>query len=57
MQLKAADEQMTKLRNDISAAEARIGPAQQSRDNLLAQRDAMRQTQLASEGAKQQELK
>jgi hypothetical protein len=57
MQLKAADEQMTKLRSHISAAEARIGPALQSRDNLLAQRDAMRQTQLESEGAKQQELK
>jgi hypothetical protein len=57
MQLKAADEQMTKLRGDISAAEARIGPAMQSRDNLLAQRDAMRQTALASDGAKQQELK
>jgi hypothetical protein len=57
LQLKAADEQIGKLRGDISAAEARIGPAQQSRDNLLVQRDAIRQTQLASEGAKQQELK
>eukprot|EP00882_Tetradesmus_deserticola_P030122 GHRQ01033797.1.p1 GENE.GHRQ01033797.1~~GHRQ01033797.1.p1 ORF type:complete len:728 (+),score=351.39 GHRQ01033797.1:103-2286(+) len=56
-QLKAADEQMAKLRSDIAAAEARIGPATQARDSLLAQRDAMRQTQLASEGAKQQELK
>jgi hypothetical protein len=57
LQLKAADEQIGKLKSDISAAEARIGPSMQSRDNLLAQRDAMRQTQLASEGAKQQELK
>uniref|UniRef100_A0A383V2M5 Rad50/SbcC-type AAA domain-containing protein n=1 Tax=Tetradesmus obliquus TaxID=3088 RepID=A0A383V2M5_TETOB len=56
-QLKAADEQMGVLRSDIEAAKARVGPAQQARDGLLAQRDAMRATQLAAEGAKQAELK
>ncbi|WIA21889.1 hypothetical protein OEZ85_004263 [Tetradesmus obliquus] len=56
-QLKAADEQMGVLRSDIEAAKARVGPAQQARDGLLAQRDSMRATQLAAEGAKQAELK
>lgn len=57
MQLKEADEQIAKLQGEIAAANAAVGPAKSTRDNLLAQRDAMRQQQLAAEGAMEAEIR